>query len=138
MILWLSSCRLLQGTNHVKDFDYIKAAGYSLWANDYKFHKSNKVNPWYTVAVVLPPGQVKLVVMEAIGDVLYRADMVLKSSGKGILARASGVYNNLADNVAEVVGLPRQTVDLNRLAEVKGDPNDHVPLTPSVASGSVA
>lgn len=85
-----------------------------------------------------PSGQVEMILSEAIGDILYITDVTLNSSGKGILGRTSYVYNKLADNLAEVAGVTRPAVDLNRLAKVKGDPDQYVPLTPNVASGAIA
>ena len=181
--------------------DYVTAAGYSFRANDYQYYKANKMNRWYTVALVLPPGQAQLIVddmlatreacrkytvvtrdgdlervnnsdvlikgkttyrtgdalvtrvrltgngpagqvryivSEAIGDIYYLTDLNLNSSGKGILGRASEVYNKLADNLARVSGVTREPLDLNDLQKATGDPADYVPLTPAVGSGAVA
>jgi hypothetical protein len=181
--------------------EYIKAAGYSFRANANRYYKNNKVSAWFTIALVLPPGQAQLAVddlvatreacrkytvvtrdgdiervdrtrnlvkgktvfltgdavvmptrltgngpsgqvlyriVEAIGDVFYLTNIQLNSSNEGVLSRASGVYNVLADNVAEVARVSRPPMDLNTLTKLTGDPDRYVPLSPAIDSGSVA
>jgi len=64
---------------------------------------------------------------EPIGNVLYVSFISILSTSPEQWARASALYNRLADSLAKAQGVQRDTVDLIGSTKITPNPADYTP-----------
>lgn len=73
---------------------------------------------------------VSVVLAEPIGNVLYKTQIDIFSDNEAQWARASALYNRLADSIAKVHGIQREPVDLLGGTEFTPNPDEYQAPTP--------